>query len=165
MDEIEYRFAEGVTVVGRALVGTVMPYGQVADGKKGPEKFLAGAFGDVANVDAILNLQHDRKQPLARTGGGGVILVDAPEALTMTATLPETAAGNDAVALVTGGVMRGLSVEFAALRERREAGVRVIERAVLLGIGLVDRPAYPAATVEARQGEAATGADVAWWQL
>ena len=41
-------------------------------------------------------------------------------------------------------------MEFRALREREEAGTRLIERAELLGAGLVDRPAYPLSGVEAR---------------
>ena len=54
------------------------------------------------------------------------------------------------LALVRSGVLRGLSIEFRAVAERIEAGVRVIERAVLRGVAVVDTPAYPASEVEAR---------------
>ena len=42
-------------------------------------------------------------------------------------------------------------MEFKASRERTEAGLRVIEAAVLNGIGLVRAPSYQASQVEARQ--------------
>ena len=48
------------------------------------------------------------------------------------------------------GVLKGASVEFVSLRERTIAGVRRISRAALLRIGIVDDPAYPGSTVEAR---------------
>ena len=41
------------------------------------EEFQAGAFGSVSALDVILNRQHDRRMPLARTGGGGLVLTDS----------------------------------------------------------------------------------------
>lgn len=44
-----------------------------------------------------------------------------------------------------------------------EAGVRVIERAELIGIGLVDAPAYPASTAEVRCAlPSSNGLPVVW---
>ena len=48
-------------------------------------------------------------------------------------------------------VLRDLSVEFRAIEEHVEADVRVITKAILSGIGLVDRPAYPQSLAEARR--------------
>ena len=148
---------------GRRLQGTAIRYGSVAQTPLGPERFEPGAFGDVSSVDAILNIQHDRKRPIARTGGGGLTLTDSATALTIAAELPNTRESEDALELVRTRVLRGLSIEFKALRERVENGVRVISRAALVGLGLVDRPAYQDSLVQVRfevrqQGDGLSGA-------
>ena len=45
--------------------------------------------------------------------------------------------------LVRSRVLWALSVEFKAIEERNEGGIRVITKPNLLAIGIVDRPAYP----------------------
>ena len=127
---------------GRTLTGTAVAYGDVARLPFGRERIVAGAFGDLSQADAILNVQHRRDRPLARTGGGGLALSDSDKALTIRAELPATRDGDDALLLVRRRILRGLSIEFAALRESVDDRVRVIERARLIGVGLVDRPAY-----------------------
>ena len=139
---VERRFCElRVEGEGRFLAGTAIRYGDVATLPWGRERFEAGAF-DVRAADVILNAQHDRASPLARTGGG-LMLTDSAAALEIRAELPETRAADDVLALVRAKVLRGLSVEFNAMRERMLGGVRVIERAELRGVSVVDRPAYP----------------------
>ena len=131
-----------------------MPYGALAalpDGRQ--ERFEPGAFGDVSRADIILNRQHTRIFPIARTNGGGLILTDTAEALRMGADLSQTSEGRAAWELVRASIVRGLSIEFDALQERQDGRVRVIERALLGGVGLVDSGAYPVATVEARRSE------------
>ena len=56
------------------------------------ERFESGAFGDLATADVLLNAQHQRAVPLARTGGGGLVLLDTLMELRIDATLPETRA-------------------------------------------------------------------------
>ena len=148
--QIERRFAE-FRAEGRSLVGVVVSYADVARLPFGRERFAPGAFGDLGAADVILNLQHDRSRPLARTQGGGLELADTADALTVRAELPETRDGNDALDLVRRRVLRGFSMEFGALREAMDDRVRVVERAELRGIGLVDRPAYQGSTVEVRR--------------
>ena len=147
---LEYRFSEIDPPEGdsRILEGTVMLYGDVAvvDGRR--ERFMSGAF---EYSDVILNKQHERVSPLARTGPGGLELIDGETEFRMRAELPETREASDALELVRKRVLRGLSVEFRAIEEHVEAGVRVITRAILSGIGLVDRPAYPQSLAEARR--------------
>ena len=147
---IERRFAELRQGPGRTLEGVAIRYGDVAPMPWGAERFEAGAFGDVGNADVILNVQHSRERPIARTGGGGLVLADTPDALTIRADLPVTRESDDALALVRAGVLRGLSVEFRPVAERLEADVRVIERAALAAVAVVDTGAYPGSTVEAR---------------
>ena len=137
---------------GRELLGLAMPYGSEALLPGGlRERFEPGAFGsDIANKDVLLNVQHDRGRPLARTGGGGMQLTDTAEGLRMRAMLPDTPAADETLALVRAGVLRGLSVEFQSVAERFDGNVRIIERARLGAIAVVDSGAYPAADVEAR---------------
>ena len=148
MKKLEYRFAP-VALEGRVLSGTIMQYGEIATGAPRPERFLPGAF---EFDDVLLNVQHDRKRPLARTPET-MILTDTAEALTLTATLPETRECDDILELVRKRVLTGLSVEFRAVRERLEGRVRVIEKAILSAVGVVDIAAYAGAVVEAREKE------------
>lgn len=148
----ELRAAGPVARTGRTLAGTVVRYGDVARTRAGLERFTPGAFGNVAELDTILTWQHDPNTPLARTGGGGLTLADSPDQLRFRAELPPTAAANDALVLVRMGVLRGASMSFVPLEEHVDpSGVRVVTRAGLPALGIVDQPAYPASTVEARQ--------------
>lgn len=147
----ETRATGNVTVSGRTLSGVAMRYGDVALTRGGLERFERRAFGEAAALDTILTFQHDKNAPLARTGGGGLVFTDGPDALRYRAVLPRTRAADDALALVRAGVLRGSSVEFVPVAERFEEGIRVVSSAILQRLGIVDRPAYPASTVEARQ--------------
>ena len=135
----ERRAGGEVRIAGRTLTGAAMVYGDVSPDFR--ERFEPGAFGEVRAID--LNLQHDPAVVVAR----GASLTDGPEALRVAATLPE---GSAALALVRRRALAGFSIEFHAKAERREAGVRVVERAELTGLALVDRPAYPGARPEVR---------------
>ena len=130
--------------------GVLLRYGDVATLPWGRERFEPGAFGDVTRADVILNSHHERARPLARTGGGGLELIDTREALNIRATLPITQDANDTIALILGGVLRGLSLEFSAVAERMEGQTRIVERAELRGLAVVDRPAYSDSLVQAR---------------
>lgn len=144
---LEFRFAE-LRAEGRILTGTAVRYGDIARIPGiGPETFRPGSM---VFSDVVLNRQHDRRLALARTGGGGLTLADSPEALQVRAELPPTRESDDTLTLVRRGVLRGLSTEFRALEEHRENGVRVITRASLSGVAVVDRPAYHDSTVQAR---------------
>ena len=145
----ERRFSE-LRQEGRTLSGVLLRYGDVAALPWGRERFEPGAFGDVTGADVILNTAHERARPLARTGGGGLELIDTREALNIRATLPITQDANDTIALILSGVLRGLSLEFSAVAERMEGETRIVERAELRGLAVVDRPAYPDSLVQAR---------------
>ena len=148
---IERRYSP-IEVDGRTLRGVGIRYGDVARMPFGRETFQRGAFGDVASADVILRFQHNRDRPIARTPAT-LQLVDSAEALRVLATLPETRDADDALKLVRAGVLRGLSLEFRAGDAPFIDGVRTVRRAGLLGLGLVDQPAYLGSTVEARAYE------------
>ena len=146
----EFRYSE-IRAAGRVLEGVAVSYSDVARIGSRSERFLPGAFGaDVGGADVLLTVQHDRGRALARSGGGGLVLTDSATALEVRAELPETRESSDTLALVEAGVLRGLSLEFQPLAERMEGGVRVLVRARLVGVSVVDRPAYKASTVAAR---------------
>ena len=154
----------------RTINGTLMRYGDVAEFFWGDrEKFEPGCFGDVRKVDFILDKQHERGRPLARSGGGGVVLTDSLSTLELRADLPDTTDANDTLALVHGNVLRGLSVSFMPIDYRTEynqdGSQTIIHiRSELRGGGVVDRPQYKQSTLRAefeslRQQTEDTGMD------
>lgn len=143
MKDVEHRAGVEFRISGRTLSGTVLRYGDLSPSFG--ERFLPGSFGPT--IPAVpLNLQHDAKMQIL--AAGDFILSDSPRSLEIRAELHE---GSAALRLVKAGALNGYSIEFHAKEEHREAGVRVIERAELVGIGLVDSPAYPASTAEVRR--------------
>ena len=130
----------------RRLSGVVLRYGDVSPSHN--ERFEPGALSIAGPVP--LNLQHDPMRAVAWSPGGGLELHPDRDALRMTAELPPIPAADAALSMVREGLASGLSVEFRAERERVEAGIRVVERAVLMGVGLVRKPSYQSSRVEAR---------------
>ena len=153
-DGTEVRYFELRFDGEREISGTAIRYGDVAVIFGEKERFEPGSFGDVSTADAIMNVMHERARPIARTGGGGMIVDDNGIAVSVRATLPETQDANDTLALVRSKVLRGLSVEFRAKKWRYEGPekdqTRVIEEAELRGVGVVDRPAYPGSRINPR---------------
>ena len=125
-----------------------MVYGDTADLPWGRERFEPGAFGTLSRADVVLDMQHDRTKPLARTGGSGLSLDDSDVRLEINATITETPTGDEALQLVKDRILRGLSVLFRPTEWRIEDGdIFVVEKADLLAIGVVDKPAYKKATI------------------
>ena len=138
---VEWRQDETRESPGR-LCGELITYGQRASDRA--EVFAAGAL-TWPDDGVVLNLSHDRKQPLIRFVPELVenrVVVDV--------ALPDTSRGRDAAVLVKNGTMRGLSVEFRALDEGKRGAVREIRAARLLGAALVDDASYKGA-LEVRQ--------------
>ena len=145
--EFERRFA-GVELraEGRRLSGIVMRYGDVSPSHR--ERFEPGAL---RMADAVhLDLHHDPERAVAWHPGGGLALDNGRQALAMRAELPPIPAADRALAEIKAGRVNGLSVEFKAIRERRDGDLRVIQEAVLAGIGIVRTPSYGGSRVEAR---------------
>ena len=147
MTSPERRFSGAeVRSAGRTLTGPALRYGDISAGHA--ERFEAGAF-DLDGTTRYLDIEHDRTRMLAWTGAG-LELSDTPDALEVRATLPETPLHNAALRMVRDGKLNGFSIEFHAKAERRDSGIRVVEKADLVGVGLVGAPSYPASTVEVR---------------
>lgn len=145
MDSIAYRFAE-VALEKRAdgrevIEGVLVRYGTVADLGVFRERMIPGSlrFDDV-----LVNVMHDRARPIARTGAG-LELISGDVELRAIIAPANVRDGQEALALVRAGVLRGLSAEFRVDRhgERDADGIREITSAKLVGLGIVDKPAYP----------------------
>ena len=145
MDEIrcsiEWREDSTRQSPGR-LVGVILNYGERASDRA--EVFEDGALTWPAE-GIVLNRQHSRTAPIMRVVPelrGQAVVVDQP--------LPDTQAGRDAAAEVRAKLFKGLSVEFKAIRQTYEAGVRRIQEAALAAVGLVDSPSYAGSVAEVR---------------
>ena len=127
------------------IEGTALRYGDTAiieGGKR--ERFQPGAFGGSTREALQLNLQHDQDMKI-----GTATMTDSATALEARAQVP---AGIHK--LVKRGALSGFSIEFEALQERMDDdNVRVVEKAALQGLALVDAGAYPKSRVEARAAE------------
>ena len=143
--KVEFRFSDAAVekrASGEEVIeGVLVRYGDTAD--------VAGMFrerllpGALTYNDVVVNVQHDRAKPIARTGAGLELIATGTE-LRAVITPIGTRDGAEALALVKAGVLRGLSAEFKVIEEARAAdGVREIAAGTLVGIGVVDRPAYP----------------------
>ena len=133
----------------RIISGVAMRYGDTATLRGGLlERFLPGAFeGGFDNV--LLDIEHDRRRVLARHGAN-LELADSPEALRFKAELPATRECDDALTLVRSKIAFGSSIEFRVIKQAVRSGVRIVERAVLRGIGVTADPAYGLSLIEAR---------------
>ena len=139
--------ATELRVEGRKLSGVVMNYGEVSPSHR--ERFEPGSLRMAESVH--LDLHHDIERAVAWHPGGGLTLDNGRDALTMRAELPPIPAADRALDEIRSGAVRGLSVEFRPVKERRDADIRVIEDAVLTGIGIVRAASYKQSSVEARR--------------
>ena len=126
------------------LSGVLITYGSRAGDRA--EMFEDGAFyWDAAGI--VINEQHDRRAAIVRTVPrleGRAVRIDV--------ALPNTTRGRDVATAMQGPnpLYSGFSAEFRAEKETRRNGLRVITRAYLGGVGLVDTPSYRDSTVEVR---------------
>jgi uncharacterized protein len=112
--------------------------------------FLAHLAG---GSDVFLLAHHDFTMPLARTGNASLQLREDGIGLAFEATLPETRAADDILALARSGTIAGASFAFRVpaggdvwlARDRRE--LRAVE---LVEVSAVTQPAYADTTVAAR---------------
>ena len=141
---IEYRQDESRQSPG-LLIGTLLTYETRAGDR--PEMFESGALR-WPESGIVINEGHDRSQMILRT----VPFLEGRE-VRISGRLPDTSKGRDVATNMRADppLYGGLSIEFDAERETRRSGLRVIQRALLTGAGLVDRPAYRDSVAEVRQ--------------
>ena len=145
---------------GRTVSGPVVIWGETAQDRA--ERFEPGAFTSMADP-LELDVQHDPAIIAATTADGTLTVNDTSRALEVRATLANAAQGEPgsaALELVGRGALRGLSAAFHPLAEHRAAdGTRVITRAHLVRVGLVDEGSYRGSRIElrARMGRTLTG--------
>lgn len=137
------------------LRGTLLTYGEESrDSRR--HVFAAGSLS-WEGAGVTLNRQHNRGEPIARivpTVDGGRIIIDH--------ALPDTRAGRDAATEIRSGLMTGLSAEVVVDRDRMDGGRRLIERATLAGVGLVDRAAFSGSTVAVHAAQGRRGRRRIW---
>ena len=128
---IEYRF----DAASRVLTGDVVNYGRAAVvAGVGLERFTPGSLTPADDIG--INLFHGRDSIFATTAAGSLRVHDTPTELRIEADIVER---STAWWALTRRVARSLSLEFAPIEEHRDTtGVRVITKASLNGIGLVD---------------------------
>ena len=150
----------------RMIRGRIMRYGDVAHIGTIEERFAPGAVQNLQDDEVLLKRMHDRDAPIARNGVD-MEITDDPTEMRISVLVPPTAIGDDALAQVRAQLLRGFSIEFAATQERWDGRQRTIERATLLGVGLVDKPAYPSSQIELRAAMLAQKPGprklVRWW--
>ena len=145
----EKRFAE-FRVDDDGISGTIIRYGDRSSFGDWSEEFLPDS---ISFDDMIVNLQHDRSRPVARTGGAGLTITNGPESLDASISFPETVYGREARELVSAGILRGFSMEFRASGERWKGRHRVVLAARMTGFAIVDKPAYTDSQIAKRMAE------------
>ena len=158
----EYRSFGSFSLGGSSgsIKGKVICYGESAlIGNQFEERFQSGCFGSI--TDCLVNIQHDRKRPVARQGND-LILNNSDSLLEATIDLTGTPLGEECRAMIDKNILRGLSAEFICEIDEWAGSKRIIKEAELCGIGIVDKPAYAGSTIqeirecapwyEARQG-------------
>ena len=141
------------SIDGRTLAGYAAVYGQesrelVENGKRFTERIAPSAFDDTlkAGADVKLYYNHDTAMPLARTKSGTLSLKSDRNGLAFSAMLPETTLGNDVRALLERGDLSGeMSFGFYVEEDswNKERTERLVKRAKLVEISIVQDAAYP----------------------
>lgn len=153
------------SIDGRTLAGYAAVYGQdsreiVEGGRKFIERIAPGAFNSTlsAGDDVKLYYNHDTAMPLARTRSGTLSLKSDRNGLAFSASLPETTLGNDVRALIERGDLSGeMSFGFFVEEDswNKNRTERLVKRAKLVEISIVQDAAYPQTSSSLRSVSAA----------
>ena len=145
--EIERRSsAAEIRIEGRMVTGVALRYGAVSVTHR--EKFAPGALLLADRI--VFDLHHDREKAIGFCPGGGLEMRSEDDAMMLSCEVPPTPAGDRALDEIRTGKATGLSIEFHSVKDHHADGLRVIEEAILSGVGLVRLPSYSDSQVEAR---------------
>lgn len=153
------------SIDGRTLAGYAAVYGQDSrtiseGGRTFVERIAPGAFNETlsAKNDVKLYYNHDTSMPLARTRSGTLTLKSDRNGLAFSASLPETTLGNDVRALMQRGDLSGeMSFGFVVSEDswNKNRTERLVKRAQLLEVSIVQDAAYPQTSSSLRSVSAA----------
>lgn len=129
--------------------GIAAPYDTVIEYAGIQEQFARGAFDPKSVVGAPLLWSHDRAEPVGHITSAD----DTPVGLSVTATVLPTARGRDAITLLRGGSLRGLSVGFQPDEMINTPHGVTYTKASLVELSLTATPAYPDAAVASVRSE------------
>jgi len=142
-----------VRASGRRLVGMAAKFGTEARIGRVRETIARGAFAGSLSGDILALMDHDPGKVLGRTRTGSLKLSEGSEGLAFELELPDTAAGNDALALATRGDLGGMSFGFVTPPggDEWQGDLRTLRRVELKEISVVSAwPAYPDTEVALR---------------
>ncbi|MCY4374310.1 MAG: HK97 family phage prohead protease [Spirochaetaceae bacterium] len=132
---------------GDRLSGVVVPYGVPSNLGRFTETIAPGAFAPIGELR--LNVMHVRERSIAvNREGGGLVLDDTPTDLRAQVVLPKYGEGPAVSELVSRRVLTGFSVEMTVSEDTWEGRRRMVKRARLVGLGLVDVPGHEGAILE-----------------
>jgi HK97 family phage prohead protease len=153
------------SIDGRTLAGYAAVYGQESrqlseGGRVFTERIAPGAFDSTLSerADVKLYYNHDASMPLARTRSGTLTLRSDRNGLAFTASLPETTLGNDVRALIERGDLSGeMSFGFIVDEDSwsKDRSQRLVKRARLIEVSIVQDAAYPQTSSSLRSVSAA----------
>lgn len=150
--------------VGRTLSGLAVPYGKWSREISEPfapqfrEKIARGAFGDLAGADIKLLWNHNPGALLARTRSGTLTITDTAAGLRFSADLADTTVGRDVRELIARGDLSGeMSFGFHVIEDSwsKDRSQRLVKRAALVEVSIVQDAAYPQTSSSLRSVSAA----------
>lgn len=163
MDEIRYTESEQSVelrdATARELDIRVVPWDVVIHHDLGPEMFARGALDDVDPTRVVLKGPDPQGKHNAVAIGRGLSRRDDAEGSVITFRVSKTQAGDEALTLVSDGVVTKASVGFIekaggfSMQQRAGQRVRVQEHVDVDHVALTWRPAYQASGVIAMRSE------------
>lgn len=131
------------------ISGVAVPYGTRMEYAGIGERFAPDAFDAESVVGVPLLWSHQRDEPVGHVTAAS----NEPDGLSVEALVQPTARGRDAIVLLRGGAMNGLSIGFEPLEWSNEEDGFRYDKARLHELSLTPMPAYEEARVTATRDQ------------